>query len=197
MNTVKQMISLFIVIGACLGIVAFVLALTSKQNCDTKERYESSDCNGADNIIKDSLNRFCRYVCKIPDVLPSPPAPPVTSFKAMCTSSCKKYDKLCQQFCNTVAHDRSGGRGKSWAWDLDCYVNDKTNNDICGDDTDCRKNGGEPHMVSATAPVSLSVDSKSSNKHHSLAPGIIVLIIIAALVMLLTIRQMIINYAKA
>lgn len=48
-----------------------------------------------------------------------------------------------------------------------------------------------------TAPVSLSVDSTSSNKHHSLAPGIIVLIIIAALVMLLTIRQMIINYAKA
>jgi hypothetical protein len=37
MNTGKQMIALFIVIGACLGIAAFVLVLTSKQNCQTKE----------------------------------------------------------------------------------------------------------------------------------------------------------------
>ena len=190
MNTVKQMISLFIVIGACLGIVAFVMVLTSKQNCDTKEHYESSDCNYTDNAAKDSLNRFCLNVCKIPD------NPPTKGGKVMCNSSCKKYDKLCQQFCNTVAHDRSGGRGKDWWWKSPCTVNDKTNNDVCGDDEDCRKNI-YPHMVSATAPVSLSVDSKSSNKHHSLAPGIIVLIVIAALVMLLTIRQMIINYAKA
>ena len=39
MNTGKQMIALFIVIGACLGIAAFVLVLTSKQStkCPIKE----------------------------------------------------------------------------------------------------------------------------------------------------------------
>jgi len=41
MNTGKQMIALFIVIGACLGIAAFVLVLTSKQStkCPTRENY--------------------------------------------------------------------------------------------------------------------------------------------------------------
>ena len=192
MNTVKQMISLFIVIGACLGVAAFVLELTSKQNCDTKEQYYSTAQCIDDNIIKNKLNWFCNSVCTKPGNLP----PPTKGGKAICKSqnNCEKYDKICQQFCNMVTYDLSGV-GDLWLWN-DCTVNEKTNNDICGDDTDCRKNN-QPHMVSATAPVSLSVDSKSSNKHHSLAPGIIVLIIIAALVMLLTIRQMIINYAKA
>ena len=45
MNTGKQMIALFIVIGACLGIAAFVLVLTSKQptKCPTKENYCTND----------------------------------------------------------------------------------------------------------------------------------------------------------
>jgi len=190
MNTVKQMISLFIVIGACLGIVAFVLALTSKQNCDTKEHYESSECIDHNNLIKNKLNWFCSEVCTKPSNLPTP----IKGAKKSCGSDCEKYDKICQQICNTVADDLSGV-GDLWVWD-GCTVNEKTNNDICDDDEACLSNN-QPYAVGATAPVSLGVDSTSSNKHHSLAPGIIVLIVIATLVMLLTIRQMIINYAKA
>ena len=40
MNTGKQMIALFIVIGACLGIAAFVLVLTSKQPTKCHEAFE-------------------------------------------------------------------------------------------------------------------------------------------------------------
>ena len=40
MNTGKQMIALFIVIGACLGIAAFVMVLTSKQSTKCKQNKE-------------------------------------------------------------------------------------------------------------------------------------------------------------
>ena len=195
MNPVKQMMTAFIIIGACLGIAAFVLVLTSKQNCDTKEQYYSTEECIDDNDVKDKLNWFCTTVCTKPQNLPSP----TKGGKAMCKGNCEKYDKICQQICNTVVYDRRGCYGSGctpkWMWD-GCTVNEKTNNDICDDDEACLSNN-QPYTVSTTAPVSLGVDSTSSNKHHSLAPGIIVLIVIAALVMLLTIRQMIINYAKA
>ena len=49
MNTGKQMIALFIVIGACLGLVAFILVLVKKQNCQTKEPLTTSSCGKLDD----------------------------------------------------------------------------------------------------------------------------------------------------
>ena len=46
------MIALFIVIGACLGISAFVMVLVRKQKCHIKENYctKNSDCPGWDSV---------------------------------------------------------------------------------------------------------------------------------------------------
>ena len=50
------MIALFIVIGACLGIAAFVMVLTSKQNCQTKEKLLTINTNARDRFETDLSN---------------------------------------------------------------------------------------------------------------------------------------------
>ena len=55
MNTGKQLIALFIVIGACLGIAAFVMVLTSKQNCQTKEKL-TINTNARGRFVTDYSN---------------------------------------------------------------------------------------------------------------------------------------------
>ena len=40
MTTLQTIMTVFIAIGVCLGIAAFILVLTSKQNCQTKEGYK-------------------------------------------------------------------------------------------------------------------------------------------------------------
>ena len=46
---IKHIINTFVAIAACLGLVAFILVLVKKQNCQTKEPLTTSSCGKLDD----------------------------------------------------------------------------------------------------------------------------------------------------
>jgi hypothetical protein len=109
----------FFIISAILGLVAFILVLVNKSNCNKGVEYytaqEQCQKNGYDiidqfcnepvsaqlsedrNVIRDNVNQLCRDICQPPQE--GTPVPDGTIQACRHTES--KYNDLCKTLCTS------------------------------------------------------------------------------------------------